>query len=177
METAIGDIMTNVSTRTTSNTLALFLLGILLGVALTGNAHAQVTLENTIKKIETYVAEDGEVKRSAVDAESVVPGDELKYVIRFKNEGEQPVDAGSIVIRDLVPEHTEYIAGTAFGSGTNIFYSLDGENFADPEALKVVSDGTEVMADAGAYRAIQWSFAPELQPGESGYVSFNVRLK
>ena len=169
--------MTNITTRTNTNTLALFLLGIVLGLAITNSAHAQVKLENTIKKIETYVAEDGEVKRSVVAADSVVPGDELQYVIRFKNEGEQSVDAGSIVIRDLVPEHTEYIAGTAFGSGTDIIYSLDGETFANPEALTVMTDGAEVVADAQAYRAIQWSFAPELKPGESGYVSFNVRLK
>ena len=150
------------------------LLGFCLAMVAAVSAHAEVRLENTIKKVETYVDATGEVKRRLVEADSVVPGDELQYVVTFINEGAQPVDAGTIVITDAIPQHTEYLAGTAFGSGTEIEFSLDGAAFASPDALFASNDQ---VADAQDYAAIRWNFAPELQPGASGYVSFNVRLK
>ncbi len=154
----------------------LWLLGLALAFGAT-SAAAQVRLENSIQKVETFVNEAGEVKRRLVDAGSVVPGDELQYVVRFTNDGAVPVDAGSIVITDAIPEHTEYLAGTAFGSGTAIDFSLDGERYAAPEALKQAQDGREVVAAAADYQSIRWRFGPALEPGASGYVSFNVRLK
>ncbi len=140
-------------------------------------ANAEVRLENTIKKVETFVNEAGEVERRLVDAHSVVPGDELQYTVRFSNNGKLPVDAGTIVITDAIPAHTEYLDGTAFGAGTDIWFSVDGEAFAPPQDLMVVKDGTELPAAAKDYRSIRWTFGPALKPGDSGYVSFNVRLK
>jgi len=146
-------------------------------VSAAGSAHAQVQLDNTIKKVETFVNAEGEVERRLVDANSVVPGDELQYTVRFTNNGSQSVDAGSIVITDVVPAHTEYLDGTAFGAGTQIWYSVDGEMYAPPNELTVVNDGVEMLASAKDYRSIRWTFAPALDPGDSGYISFNVRLK
>jgi uncharacterized repeat protein (TIGR01451 family) len=153
------------------------LLLTLLTVSAATTAHAQVKLDNTIKKVETFVNEAGEVERRLVDATSVVPGDELQYTVRFTNDGQLPVDAGTIVITDVVPEHTEYLDGTAFGAGTQVWFSVDGETFAAPADLSLVKDGIEVAASAKDYRSIRWSFGPQLDPGDSGYVSFNVRLK
>ena len=140
-------------------------------------AEAQVRLENTIKKVETFVNEAGDVKRRLVDANSVVPGDELQYTVRFTNEGTLPVDAGTIVITDAIPAHTEYLEGTAFGAGTDVQYSIDGESFGHPDDLSLIKEGAEVIASAKDYRSIRWKFAPALEPGETGHVSFNVRLK
>ncbi len=149
----------------------------LLAFSLSGVAQAQVVLENTIKKVETSVNENGEVQRRMVSAESVVPGDELQYHLRFSNNGTQPVDAGTIVITDAIPTHTTYVQGTAFGAGTAIQFSVDGEQFAQPQDLLLASNETPVVADPKDYEAIRWTFAPALEPGQSGYVSFNVRLK
>lgn len=140
-------------------------------------AEAQVRLENTIKKVETFVNEAGDVERRLVDANSVVPGDELQYTVRFTNEGTLPVDAGTIVITDAIPAHTEYLEGTAFGAGTEVMFSVDGEAFGQPDELNVVKEGAEMIASARDYRSIRWTFAPALEPGETGHVSFNVRLK
>jgi uncharacterized repeat protein (TIGR01451 family) len=140
-------------------------------------AEAQVRLDNSIKKVETFVNEAGDVERRLVDANSVVPGDELQYTVRFTNNGNEPVDAGTIVITDAIPAHTEYLDGTAFGAGTDIWFSVDGEMFASPADLSVVKDGAELLAAAKDYRSIRWTFGPNLKSGDSGYVSFNVRLK
>ncbi len=121
--------------------------------------------------------EAGEPQRQLVDADSVVPGDELRYTITFTNDGGASVDAGSVVITNPIPDETEYLDGTAFGSGTDIVFSVDGENFAAPEALTVTRGGAEVPAAAKDYRSIRWVFRPALEPGETGNVSFGVRLK
>jgi uncharacterized repeat protein (TIGR01451 family) len=140
-------------------------------------AAAEVKLENAVQKVEISVNEEGETQRRLVDAISVVPGDELRYTITFTNTGTDVVDAQSVVITNPIPADTEYLEDTAFGAGTEIVFSLDGEVFAEPEALTVVEQGVEVSAAAKEYRSIRWTFQPELKPGESSYVSFNVRLK
>ena len=150
------------------------LVGLLMACA--PNVFAQVSLENTISKLQTWVDEDGVVQRRLVDASKVVPGDELQYTVKFVNTGTETIDAGTIVITDAIPEHTQYIDGSARGSGSAIHYSLDGTTFADAQALTKLLDGEEVIADAKEYSAIQWRFAPSLAPGESGQVSFKVRL-
>ncbi|MGI9328459.1 MAG: hypothetical protein ACR2PZ_24805 [Pseudomonadales bacterium] len=141
---------------------------------------AQVVLTNEVQKVETFVDDNGVAQRRLVDADGVVPGDELRYTIRFTNEGAASVDAGSIVITNPIPDDTEYLDGTAFGSGTNITFSTDaGSSFAQPEELTVVKAGAVAPTAAAAkeYTTIRWEFAPELKAGESSHVSFNVRLK
>ncbi len=155
-------------------------LGIVIALAATlahASAYAQVQLENTIQKVETYVTETGDVKRRLVDVDSVIPGDELKYTVRFTNKGELPVDAGTIVITDAIPSHTDYLDGTAYGSGTDVMFSVDQENFSEAAALTIEKNGQNVVASATDYTAIRWIFGPALEPGASGYVSFNVRLR
>lgn len=155
---------------------AIFLsLALLLAAPL---AAAQVALDNSVKKVETFLDEDGVPQRRLVDVESVVPGDELRYTITFTNQGAENVDAGSIVITNPIPNDTEYLDGTAFGSGTDITFSTDaGGSFDDPDQLSVARSGTSVPAMAKDYTTIRWQFNPELKPGETSFVSFNVRLK
>ena len=88
------------------------------------------------------------------------------------------VDAGSIVITNPVPTSTQYIDGTAFGAGTQIRFSADqGVTFDADSDLKIVKSGVEQLAAAQDYTTIQWQFQPNLAPGETGQVSFNVKLK
>lgn len=154
-----------------------FVLGILMTVV-AASAAAQVEVANSVAKVETYVDQQGVAQRRLVDADSVVPGDELRYTISFTNAGEGQVDAGSIVITNPVPDSTEYIDGTAFGSGTEILFSADqGVTFDLGENLKVLKQGAEAAASAREYTTIQWQFLSTLEPGETGQVSFNVKLK
>jgi uncharacterized repeat protein (TIGR01451 family) len=108
---------------------------------------------------------------------SVIPGDELQYTITFTNEGVEAIDAGSIVITNPIPETTEYLDGTATGAGTDILFSVDGVDFATPAELTVEQGGFQARVNAEDYSTIRWTFSPELAPGETGNVSFNVRLK
>jgi len=156
---------------------AVRLFVLISSLLLSAYATAEVKLENTVQKVETFVSATGETQRRLVDASSVVPGDELRYTITFTNDGSEVVDAGSVVITNPIPADTEYLEDTAFGAGTQIVFSLDGETFAAPEELTVIEQGVEVSAAANEYQSIRWIFQPELKPGDSSYVSFNVRLK
>ncbi len=164
---------------TLSGTVRFFVTTMCLIAALATSATAapRVILENSVQKVETFVNEAGEPQRHLVDADSVVSGDELRYTITFANDGDERVDAGSVVITNPIPEETEYLNGTASGSGTDIVFSVDGENFAGPEALTVTQDGLEMPASAKDYQFIRWVFGPVLKPGDTGNVSFSVRLK
>ncbi len=141
-------------------------------------ALAQIALESQVQKVEHIEHDDGQVETRLVDADSVVPGDELRYTISFRNEGDEPIDPNSIVITDPLPRATRYIDGTAFGAGARVTYSVDrGQSFADPEALYVESNGTRRQATPEDYTAIRWEFEPGLEPGEASHVSFNVQLR
>jgi uncharacterized repeat protein (TIGR01451 family) len=141
-------------------------------------AFAEVTLTNTVQRVERVTAEDGTVTTRLVAAEKVVPGDEMHYTILFRNDEKVPVDAGTIVITNPIPENTVYLADTAFGSGTVITFSVDGaKTFGAPDELNVVRDGAVVPASSADYTTIRWTFGPSLAPAAQSYVSFNVRLK
>ena len=146
-------------------------------LAAASSVAAQVSLENTVQKVETFVNEAGEPQRRLVDADSVVPGDELRYTITFTNNGTEVVDAGSIVITNPIPAETVYLDGSASGSDTEIDYSVDGENFGSAEELTIGQGEAEAIASARDYKSIRWVYQPALEPGEAGDVSFNVRLK
>lgn len=114
--------------------------------------------------------------RRSVEA-GVSPGDVLRYTISFTNQGTQTARAGTIVITNPLPEGTEYVDGSAGGAGTVVTFSVDGERFAAPESLMVQQDGASRVATAGDYRSIRWTFRPALSAGESGEVSFDLRIR
>ena len=141
-------------------------------------AMAEINLTTTVQKVERVTAPDGTVSSRLVPAEKVVPGDEMHYTIVFRNDDKKPIDTGSVVITNPIPENTVYLADSAFGSGTAISYSIDGATtFGAPDELTVVRDGAQVVASSADYTAIQWAFGPSLAPAAQSYVSFNVRLK
>ncbi len=90
------------SCKTVTLRLLLAAMGLLFAVS----AAAQVTLSNSVKKVENFVNEDGQVERQLVDVSSVVSGDELHYTITFTNSGNVVVDGGSVVITNPIPEST-----------------------------------------------------------------------
>ena len=141
-------------------------------------AVADVNLNTSVQKVQAYLAEDGQRKTRLVPAEEIVPGDELRYVIEYSNVGNLAVDQGNIVITDPIPKDTIYVSGTAYGSGTEISFSVDeGSEFLAERDLRVEKNGVATLASPEDYTTIRWKFGPVLEPGQKGHVSFNVVLK
>jgi uncharacterized repeat protein (TIGR01451 family) len=144
-------------------------------------ALAEVTLETSVMKVESTLDNAGRVKRELLATDDVVPGEELRYSIRFTNESAGPVDAQRIIITNPVPEGTRYVSGSAGGDGTVVEYSLDGEQFdaTEPVAGAAPAAGEASTAQgtpAGGVHSLRWTYQRRLGPGDSGEVYFHVRM-
>ncbi len=136
-----------------------------------------ITLE-TIGEVEITVVNDkGQKEIKRVPAEKVVPGDVVIYTTKFHNKGSE--SAAKVVITNPIPQHMEYVGGSATGVGTGIKFSIDqGASFDNPGNLKVKNpDGTMRTANASEYTTVRWSFIKALTPAEKGSVEFSARLK
>ena len=140
-------------------------------------AKGHIEIRNEVRKVETFLNKKGVKQQREVEATKVTPGDELLYTIYFKNTSKDATS--NIVINNPVPKNMVYKNGSAFGSGTDITFSVDGgKKFAKSGKLKVKSKGGKVRsATASDYTDIRWVFKPKLNPGDQGTVQFRAILK
>lgn len=145
---------------------------------LAGQVFAQNNIQLRVvaqQEVEVQTA-DGKTEYRLVEAATVFPGDEVIYTIFFKNNGQQT--ATEIVIDDPIPEHMYLKAGSVFGSGTDVTYSIDaGKNFATPEQLLLSENGQQRRAKPAEYTHIRWFFKQSLDIGAEGMVGFRAILK
>ena len=151
---------------------------------LTGIVHAQqenakLTLKTTAEK-EVKTKKDGKIEIKRIPLEKATPGDIVIYTITYTNSGKGPVvDA---VIVDPVPAGVSYIENTAEGKDAEITYSIDnGLSWHKPPITTLFKkpDGTmgtkNVTADQ--YKHIKWALKKPVPAGQSGQVSFKVKVK
>ena len=131
----------------------------------------------TVAEVEVKADADlgAQVKREP--AKKVAPGGAVIYTISAANKGQKP--AGDVVVTDPIPEHMDYIEGSAVGAGARITFSVDGgKTFAAKEKLQVRGkDGATRAALASDYTHIRWQFEKPLAPGESRSVEFRARVE
>lgn len=94
------------------------------------------------------VERGGEMNR----VDRVVPGDELQYEIEFANASNLAIDPDTLVIIDEIPRGTVYVQDSAAGANTDISFS--------PERGE-----------------IRWTLRPRLRPGQSGKLTYRVRVQ
>jgi uncharacterized repeat protein (TIGR01451 family) len=137
----------------------------------------QVVLKSTIHREIEVVNEDGEKEIQLVEAGNAIPGDELIFTVTYTNQGTEPAE--NVVLVNPVPEHTEYIGGSAGDGDATITFSVDdGSSYDLPENLTVTGeDGRPRTAQAQEYTHIRWVRTGPLSSGEGGKVVFRVRLK
>ncbi len=143
-----------------------------------GYAHADdIKLVNQAFKEVAVVNAKGEKEFKLVEPGTVVPKDEILYITTFANTGDQP--ATDIVITNPLPNNSRYKAGSAFGAGTEISYSVDGgKSYGTPETLKVSgSAGQTRAAGPDDYTHIRWVYTGELAPGAESTVTFRTIIK
>ena len=129
----------------------------------------------TIAEVETKVDDTDQVKREP--ARKVAPGGAVIYTISAYNTGSKP--ATDVVVTDPIPEHMDYVDGSASSEGARVTYSVDGgKTFAAKEKLQVRGkDGMTRAASATDFTHIRWQFEKPLAPGESRVVQFRARVE
>jgi uncharacterized repeat protein (TIGR01451 family) len=136
---------------------------------------AEVRLESSVEKVVTAVDAQGRAERTLLPADAVLPGDELRYVIRFTNHSATRVDAGRVVVTNPIPTGTHYVPGTAGGAAARVEYSVDGATFTATEpAAPPAAPGAE---PGGVVVSLRWHYGADLRPGRSGEVHFHVRVR
>lgn len=135
--------------------------------------HLNVT--TVVQMEEVNIGEDGERQTRLVPADTVVPGDVVIYTTTVENIREE--SAENIVVTSPVPEHLSYVAGSAFGPGMHIEFSVDGGlNYAVPENLTVDDEGESRPATAEDYTHIRFVMQGDLAAGAQSIARFSARL-
>lgn len=121
--------------------------------------------------------DDGVEKVERQPAKKVPPGVAVIYTLRAENKGQKP--AGDVVVTDPIPEHMDYVEGSASTDGARVTFSTDGgKTFAPQDKLKVRGkDGVTRAAVASELTHIRWTFEKPLAPGESRSVEFRARVE
>jgi uncharacterized repeat protein (TIGR01451 family) len=134
-----------------------------------------ISLKTEAQVEERYVDERGNAAIRLVPAAKVVPGDEVVWTIVANNVCTAP--AADIAITNPVPQHMHYVADTAFGPGSAIQFSLDGNSFADAAALVVEQpDGSKRAARADEYSHIRWTLDHAMGPSETLMVRYRATV-
>ena len=137
--------------------------------------NANVTINSTSYQEEVTTSETGEKVKSWVKTHKVVPGSVVRYVNTLENSGTQP--ATSLVVNNPIPEHMEYVAGTAScQSGCLITYSVDGgQTFKQASELFIEGEERH-LAKASEYTDIRW-VVEKLPSMAQSNVEYQARLK
>ena len=148
-------------------------VALLLSTELSAKALLSISM-----KAEKDITVDKQTKR--VVADKVEPGDIIFYTLSYVNSGDEA--ATNAVLDDPIPKGTVYVAGSAFGDGADITFSIDsGRTFKKPSLLtyEVELPGGKIekrTASPEQYTHIRWTLSAIPAHG-SGQVGFRVRVK
>lgn len=146
---------------------------IVVALAFSAAAHAQLNVHTTVQKEEVFVNEAGESETRLVAAEVVVPGETVYYTITFINTSDESAD--NVVITNPIENHRLYVDESAFGPGADMQFSVDGgTTFAVAKELTVTENGEPRSAESRDYTHIRWVMKNNLAAGAQGTARFAV---
>lgn len=159
--------------------VAMLILAMVLGATAQTAAEKKggVELKVVAEKEIQVVGTDGVKIMQKVPADKVIPGEEVIYTITFTNSGDRPAE--NLVVKNPIPEHMNYVGGSAAGENSVITYSVDnGQSFDVPGKLTVKdTQGKTQAAEASDYTHVCWTLTEPVAPNSSGMVSFRARLE
>jgi uncharacterized repeat protein (TIGR01451 family) len=139
-------------------------------------AQGHLLVKTVVQKQETVVDEDGQQKVELVDANTVVPGDEVVYTVTFQNISDEPAE--NVVITNPIAENLVYVDGSAFGPGSDIVFSVDGGKlFASASDLSVSENGAVRPAEPSDFTHIRWQMQGDIPAGSQGVARFRAKLQ
>jgi uncharacterized repeat protein (TIGR01451 family) len=156
-------------------TLNLLFVTAVLGVAMPAMAQGHLEIRTKVQKEETVMTADGKEEKRVVEANTVVPGDEVIYTVTFANVSDEAAE--NVMITNPLPAELTYIEGSADADGSNVEFSADGgTSFASPGELVVRDEAGERPARPAEFTHIRFVVADVLAPGASGQATFRARL-
>jgi len=151
--------------------ILLALLALLTPVA----AHAAdgVSLVSEVFVEHTETTPEGRSVTTRAEPEMVVPGDNLVFVLSYRNDGAEP--ATDLVLTNPVPDSVAF-SGTTDQSAV---VSVDGgKTWGALNALTVVgTDGANRPAEAADVTHIRWVLDQPVPSGSAGELSFRGVVK
>ncbi len=153
------------------------LLGLLLSaLAFSAAAQSHLDVQTSVQKEEAYVNDAGEPDTRLVDAKIVVPGETVFYTIRFQNVSAESAD--NVVITNPIGADLVYVAGSGFGAGSDMQFSVDdGNTFAKETELTVMEDGATRAAEPRDYTHVRWVMKHDIEAGAQGTARFAAVLE
>jgi uncharacterized repeat protein (TIGR01451 family) len=150
----------------------LFLSNLATAAANAGAPEHDATLTSTVfKEVETPGPNGAVMSRKP--AARVTPGDQVVYVLTYRNGGTRSADG--VVVTNPLAKDLVY-AGPADARPPLV--SLDGQTFGPLAALsKAGAGGARVAAVAADVTAIRWTFDQPVPAGGEVQLSFRARLK
>jgi uncharacterized repeat protein (TIGR01451 family) len=111
-----------------------------------------------------------------VNADEVVPGDEVIYTLEIRNTSAAALAPPTVDYP--VPAHMRYVANSAIGAGAEVSYSIDqGRSFDRPENLKIADAHGERLATAADYTHIRWRLTHVLKGNSVAMAHFRAVVK
>ena len=142
-------------------------------------AAADIKLSVTAEK-EVTVKEAGREVKKRTAAETIEPGEEIIYTIRYVNRGD--LEATNVDVKNPVPINTVYVSGSASGKGSDITFSADeGKTFGKSSSVTFQvrdANGKKITRNAEPenYTHVRW-IIKQIDPGQSGELGYRVRVK
>jgi len=165
-------------TKMISTTTAFLSVATLLLISDSALAQPQsIRLEHKAQQWELVLDARGVEQRQLVEAARVLPGEEVLFTVTYTNVGDRAAE--NVTITNPIPEHMDYLDGSAGGDDIAITFSVDGgRSFADSDELQVTDgQGRSRRARAQDYTHVRWVIAPNLAPGASGAVQFSAVIE
>jgi len=113
-------------------------------------------------------------------ATDVLPGDVVRFTLRFTNTTDQPVR--DVVFSNPVPQGMRYVAGSAAASSDSaaITFSIDGgATYAAQPMIEVTDENGRrrtVPAPPESYTHVRWTVRDWVQPGAQVTAEFRAEL-
>jgi uncharacterized repeat protein (TIGR01451 family) len=148
-----------------------------LGLLLPAFALADVQLSSAAFHEKEVVAKDGKKSVKREPLANAVPGQEVIYVITYRNTGAESVQ--NVVVNNPVPKELAYVANSALGNGSRFEVSVDGgKTFAVFSQLTVKgADGKARAAGGADVTHLRWTLTTPVKAGGEGEVSYRAVLR
>ena len=121
--------------------------------------------------------EDGSTEFEFVPADTAKPGEELVYLVNYRNEGDEP--EGDVVMTLPVPDDMVYVEDSILteAEAAKVDFSVDGGKSFAPRDDLIVAEGEDVR-EAGArdITHVRWTLRRAVAPGEGGTLAFRATL-